>query len=284
MKKINKKKVFIAIIILIIITIITSVFGRYIYNNLREQYLISQRFNFTSNLLTTEKSTYKYSNWSGVEPYELPIELYSYENELSLFTYEGQGLIYTLECKVDDETKATCHIASESGEASVTDYIPNENNKKNISIFIVPETGASLEIGDKIVVTLEAYTTQPFKKTISAEFEIEVSEQNLSYQVTDEVGSMYSTLKLLNTKSTSTQMTLTFNPEEVTIDESNKKFLNKTNYTTNDSQYINSVTFNMEPEEVTEIKFYKKDISKDYTYPGGTYGELIVNITQGQSE
>ncbi len=281
MKKLNKKKVIIVTLILII-AVITSVFGRYIYNNLRDMYLVSQRFNFTSNLLTTTTSTYRYSNWSGIDTYEIPIELYSYENELSLFEYEGQGLTYSLTCKIDDETKATCHIDTQSGPTSDSGYIPNETNIKTTSIYIVPT--AELNVGDKIKVTVEAQTQQPFKKNISAEFYIEISEQNISYKIEDKPNSVYAVLKILNAKSETNQITLDFNPADVVIDESSESFFNKTSSTTttiSGVEYVNSITFNMNPEEVIAIKFYKKNIANDYTYPG-TYGGLIVNVTEAK--
>ena len=40
----------------------------------------------------------------------------------------------------------------------------------------------------------------------------------------------------------------------------------------------------MEPEDVATIRFYKKDVTADYTYPGGTYGSLIVNVTENNEE
>ena len=51
--------------------------SRYVYNNVRDLYLKSQNFSFSSNLLTTMGKTYKYSNWSGVNEYEFDIELNS---------------------------------------------------------------------------------------------------------------------------------------------------------------------------------------------------------------
>ena len=43
---------------------------------------------------------------------------------------------------------------------------------------------------------------------------------------------------------------------------------------------VNSVTFDMEPTDVKHIRFYKKDINANYTYPGGTFGSMVVSITE----
>jgi len=36
----------------------------------------------------------------------------------------------------------------------------------------------------------------------------------------------------------------------------------------------------MEPTEVTNIRFYKRNAEADYTYPGGTYGSMVVTVTE----
>lgn len=51
-RKINKKKIILVIIILLVIIAIPT-FGRYVYNNIRDTYLKSMNFSFSSNLLTS---------------------------------------------------------------------------------------------------------------------------------------------------------------------------------------------------------------------------------------
>ena len=282
-RKLNKKKVILCIIVLI--TLITfPTFGRYVYNSARDLYLKSQNFSFSSNLLTNTGKTYRYSNWSGVDNYELDLQLYSYENELFFYTYDGGGLEYTVSCeveKINDKVVATAHIGTVGGEETISSYIPNLTNVKDVKIYLKPTE--HLKEGDTVKVTVTANTVEPYKKQISATFNIKVTGQNVTYSIEDSATSIYATLKLINTKSTQNKITLTFDPSLVLIDTTDDCYVNRisqTSRTISGVQYVNSVTFNMEAEDVKYIKFYKKDINANYTYPGGTYGEMVVSITE----
>lgn len=283
-KKLNKKKIALVIIISIIIICITyPIFGRYVYNNIRDAYLKSKNFSFTSNFLENTEKTYKYANWSGLETYEIDIQLYSYENELSLFNYDGSGLEYKLSCNIEDPTKAIVHIDDNTnGTSEKTDYIPNATNIKDIKIYLEPKT--TLNAGEIITLNITAETTKPYKKKLTAKFQIIVSEQLVSYKIEDEEDSIYATLKLLNAKAEENQITLSFNPEIIGIDTTDETYINKISQTTkkitgSDAQYINSITISIGASESKNIKFYKKDKSQNYTYPNNSGENMIINIT-----
>ena len=103
-RRINKLKTFIVIFFLIIILITFSVFGRYVYNGIREAYFTSKEFYFTSDLLTTENQTYQYENWGGVDTYEINFDLYSYANTLLRLNYDFD---YAVSCETPDTDKVT---------------------------------------------------------------------------------------------------------------------------------------------------------------------------------
>ena len=70
-------------------------------------------------------------------------------------------------------------------------------------------------------------------------------------------------------------VTLEFNPNEVLLDMTNTNYLNAIEVLTTqigNSNYINSITFKVAPISSTVVRFYKINVSKDYTYP-------IVNTT-----
>ena len=100
-KKLNKLKVSIVIII-VVLMISISVFGRYIYNNIREAYFIAEQFYFSSDILTVNGSEYQYNNWGGSSVYEIEIELHSYINEITKLDYD---LGYTVTCTTSDSDK-----------------------------------------------------------------------------------------------------------------------------------------------------------------------------------
>ena len=91
-KKFNKIKIGI-VIFLIVLAISCAVFGRYVYNGVREAYFTSKAFYFTSDLLTLDNATY-----------ELNFDLYSYANTLLRLDYD---LNYSVSCETPDTDKVT---------------------------------------------------------------------------------------------------------------------------------------------------------------------------------
>lgn len=100
-KKLNKIKISI-LVILVMLTLTVTVFGRYIYNRIREAYFIAEQFYFTSNILTVDGSEYQYNNWGGSSVYAIEFELRSYTNELTKIDY---NLGYTVTCTTSDTDK-----------------------------------------------------------------------------------------------------------------------------------------------------------------------------------
>ncbi len=288
-KKLNKKKVVILIAIILIL-IITPTLGRYIYNSFRDMYLRSQNFSFSSNLLTTSNKTYRYSSWSGIDNFEIGLQLYSYKYVDELIQYAGQGLEYSIECTVDNENKAKCYITTDTQPqtsspvktATKTSHIPNSSNIENASIYLVP--GDDLQVGDIIELTVIAKSVSPYVKTISATFRVEIVEPNVSLQIDDSVNSLYATLKLTNTKSTQTQVTLSYDPTVVFLDKLSEIYTKNSNNlilkTISGIEYISGITFTMLPEETQSIKFYKTDRTKDYTYKVGSSGQMIIKVEE----
>lgn len=123
----------------------------------------------------------------------------------------------------------------------------------------------------------------PYQKEITAQFTIQVTETNISYSIEDQSNRIYAMLNLVNTKSTANKITLTFDPNLVLIDTSDDSYKNKTSQTSttiDGVKYVNSITFSLDAEQSKSIKFYKRDQTANYTYPGGTYGSMIINITE----
>ena len=100
----KKEKRIKKIVILCILLILISVFGRYVYFQIREAYLTSKAFYFTSDLLTIDNAEYQYENWGGVDNYEINFDLYSYANTLLRLDYD---LEYALSCETPDTDKIT---------------------------------------------------------------------------------------------------------------------------------------------------------------------------------
>lgn len=277
-KKINKVKVAITIFIIILLISI-SVFGRYIYNNAREAYFTSRKFYFTSDLLTLDNQKYTYEDWGGIDVYETSVDLYSYANKFLRLDYD---LNYEISCESLSPSKIKCTLNSADGPTSTTGVIyakidGRENNVSKVGIYITPLT--QINKGEIVTFAVKASTKEPYLKEISCEISLKVKEQTTnSYKIEDEPNRNYAILELVNAQNTALQYTLTFDPKVLRIDTNDELCVNKisgASTTIEGIQYLNKIVFNMDKESAKKIKFYKVDMTKDYTYPSGDTTPVI---------
>ena len=72
MKKSKVRILFVVFIIVgLLIIILGSTYGRYIYLELKEYYLSTKNFYFNSDKLTVGRAIYEVENWSGVDSYNI---------------------------------------------------------------------------------------------------------------------------------------------------------------------------------------------------------------------
>lgn len=282
-KKLNKFKVGI-FIFLIVSAISIGVFGRYVYNFVRDAYFTSQKFYFSSDRLTTSSpiTTYTFNDWGGVDTYEVQFDLYSYQNE---FMRMDHDLNYTVTCQSLSTDKVTCSLVTEGGATTATGTIyasPADVAKKNISrvkLFITPIEGANISRGTEVEVKVTAKTTVPYIKEISCKFKLKVrSESANTYSIEDEPNKDYAILKLVNA-SEATEVVLEFDPDELRLDLNDEIYVNnKAKAVLDSNQNVYKISFNMATESSKNIKFYKVDKTQDYTYTSGL-GECAIDVT-----
>lgn len=294
-EKINKidpknKKIYIIVGISLVLLIITTTFGRYAYNEIKDIYLASKSFYFNSDKLTTNRSIYQIDNWSGVDSYTFTINLNNTKNNL---VHAESDIEYELSYVCS--SKATCEISKTNGvlySASTSDYF---------SATITPNT--ALKDKDEVWIEITAKSTSPYKKTLSARFILKVGIPGISYAIDDVAGRPYFDLSVTNTtdyylvkeafgsyivnqridyntykglsdedktKCALPLITLTFDPTVVILDMTATAYLNAENYTTTEIDgynYVNSISFRIPLESSEAVKFYKADASANYTYP-----------------
>lgn len=286
-KKINKIKVSI-FIILIIFTLTITVFGRYIYNNIREAYLASQQFYFSSNILTVDGSKYQYDNWGGKTVYPIKVDLYSYESSVSKLDYD---LNYTVSCSTSDTDKIKLGINSdeENAPTTATGKILKDTHTSTITIYVTPI--AKLNIGDKVKINIAASTSKPYQKIISTEITLTAATQGKNtYSIEDIANRDYAVLKL-TCPGPGTEITLNFDPTQLRIDSNDEIYINRdksegaTETTTvedeigNQYTYVKKIVYEMPAETTKYVKFYKADKTKNYTYPGGSETTSPIKVT-----
>ena len=306
-EKHRKKTIKINIILILLLVLIcgisfVAVFGRYITNTIRDNYFSSREFYFYSDKLTLEGTKYRLENWSGVDDYTLTINMNSIQNNLKKVNYDIE---YNIECTYSDNV--ICTLSKTEGT------IYSTTNTDYFNLRITPNT--ELKDNDKVTISVTATSKGPYVKTLTAEFELVVGQEKLSYEIQDEANSQYLELNITNTltyylvdeafntykignkitndtymslsdeqkeKCHSAQVTLKFNPEEVLLDMTNYSYINAIDVKTTVVQtytYINEITFNVDAVSSSRVRFYKQDVTKDYSYPNKNNENSIITVT-----
>ena len=244
---------------------------------------------------------YQVDNWSGVDDYVITINMNSNNNNIEAATYDiGYNISYTC------SDNAICQLSKTSGT------ILANTNSDYFNLTITPNT--QLSTGDKVVIEVEVNSTAPYKKTLKGKFTLVVGKERLSYQITDDEQSPYMILRMTNTLSyytvkeafgsftvgqkidIETYLSLTeyekkkcysaivkigFDPNKILFDVTNSAYSDSTNMTNvliNGKSYISGFTIPIDAISSREIRFYKVDVSQNYTYPNNN-GNSIVAIT-----
>lgn len=296
----NLKKTQILLIMAILICIISFIviFGRYLTNNVNDFFVRSKEFYFYSDKLEEDTAVFQVDNWSGVDDYVITVNMNSRKNNLKVASYD---IGYTISYTCSDN--AICQLSKTEG------IIYSNNNSDYFNLTITPNR--QLETGDKVVVEIEAKSTAKYQKTLKGKFTLVVGKEKLSYQITDKPQNPYMELSLTNTlsyyivneafgnysvnnkididtylalteenkaKCSSTIVTITFNPEQVLLDITNESYSKAKNIettTVNGKTYINKFTILIDAISSTDLRFYKVDVSKDYTYPNGNEPSVL---------
>lgn len=297
----KKKQIIILFGIILCMFSFLITLGRYVTNNVNDFFLRSKEFYFYSDKLSENKAVFQIENWSGVDDYIITINMNSRKNNIQVASYDiGYDIKYTC------SDNAICQLSKTSG------VISKDSNADFFNLTITPNT--QLETGDRVVVEIEATSNTNYKKTIKGRFTLVVGQENLTYQITDEPNKPYMNLRITNTlsyyivnqsfgdyttnqkididtylalsdenkaKCYSSIVTIEFNPNEVLLDitnENHNKITENTTTLIDGKKYINKVVLPIDAISSVDLRFYKVDVSKDYTYPN-LRNDCIVKVT-----
>lgn len=301
MKTYQKKQMLIILVILLCSLSFVIVFGRYVTNSVNNFFLRSKEFYFFSDKLSEERAVFQVDNWSGVDDYTIIINMNSRKNNIQVASYD---IAYDISYTCSDN--AICQLSKTEG------VISKESNTDIFTLTITPNT--QLQTGDRVTVGIEATSKTGYTKTIKGKFTLVVGKENLTYQITDEPENPYMDLRITNTisyyivdeafenysvkdkididtylelsdenkaKCYSSVVTISFDPKEVLIDITNENYQNATNITTiliDGKSYINSFSLDIDAISSVDLRFYKTNTNKDYTYPN-INGDSVVTVT-----
>ena len=288
-KIIHNRKRFILICLLFIFLLpLTTSFGRYTLNNIKEFFNRSREFYFYSDKLGTDTPLFLIDNWSGVDDYTIIVNMNSRENNILGAKYDiNYNISYTC------SNNAICTLNKTAG------VIPANKNTDSFNLIVTPN--AKLDTGDEVRVVITATADAMYEKTITGEFVLRVGKEDITYKIEDSENSPYLNINITNTKSFyvvdeafdsykekdsitidqylalsdenknkchSAVISIRFNPLLTVMDMTNPNYLNATqvsNTTLNGYQYINGITFKMDAISSTTVRLYKTDVSQNYT-------------------
>lgn len=268
-KKINKFKVAIVVFALLVFFMSVTGLGRFTYNAVRDRYLSSKKFYFSSDLLVPNGAEYIYSNWDGIGIYEIDINMLSKNNDLE--KYVGD-LDYSVKLEYNN-TNIECSLeyndfSLATGNEYYTDEnkqtIDDTNNENKLVVYVRPKENKVLEIGQVYTIKVIAYTSEPYKKTIEGTFKINVSDVAFEIEP-DQADVPYVVMNVRNTRDYDSNVTITLKDTNLLrFDMGSRAAYEAQNDTdattkvvTNSDGIATAVTFKMPRETSEDIKFYK---------------------------
>ena len=293
MKKISfskKKIILLSSIILLLFLCFGTSLGRFIYDEIKNVYFNSKNFYFESDKLTTKMARYQIDNWNGVDPHSITINMNSFKNNL---VKSETDITYTIDYRCSDNI-----ICDSSKNSSI---IYSATNTDYFTITLTPNQ--ILNDGDSVWMEVTATSQEPYTKTISGRFVLNVGYYGLSYEITDQENDVYLNLKITNTldyykiikafdtyqiddkidiqtylnlseenkkNCASAIIYLEFDPNIVLLDMTSNIYLNALSKEVTMIQgfeYIHKISFPIDAISSQVIKFYKIDATKNYTYP-----------------
>ena len=300
----NHKKISITILVVLAILLVISIaFGRYIYNMINNYILETKGFYFNSSVLAVNSKNYNIRNWDGVNSYTLNIDLNNRKN----------SLITTKE-DIQYEIQVICSNNVSCTSSKQTSVIYKSQGEDSFTVTMTPLGNFTEQ--DEAVVTIKARSTSPYKKELSAVYHIGIAQSNFTYEIIDNAGDIFFTLKMTNSLTyyvvdtafgthavgdkisleeydslsttnknncSSAKVALSFNPNNVILDMTNSSYVHRipnseTTTTIDGYQYVSGYSIKIPAASSEQVIFYKKNRNNNYTYPI-TNPTSIINLT-----
>lgn len=258
----------IGVFLIIVIAIPTFSFSRYVYDVIKDHFNMTSTFFFKSDFLSEKDPEYTITNWSGVDPYTITINMNSIKNEIKKAPVD---IAYDIE--VECETNVTCIVSKNNGVIYANTGVSDTSNKDSFVITVTPKHAFSTK--EKTTFRVKTTSSSPYIKTISASFTLKVEKVGISYEITDKPNDVYSVLRITNSvtyytvkeafdsysvgdeidssaynllseankkKCASASLTLSFDPRVINVDMTNSYFLDAqklNNFRTGEYRVIN---------------------------------------------
>ena len=211
-----KKLLFLLILLFIIIYMLVKVIvpgsvilARYVYKSIRNYYLPTKEFYFTSDKLSPNTAHFESDNWSGVEEYRVTVNMNSRKNINEVSKVDiNYNIKYEYDVYKNDGTKYSDDVidfyitGSENlnqGDTLSRTIFQSSNNQDSFEFSVKPKTNANLQNNDYVYVKITATSTSPYVAELVGEFNIKIGTLGMSYKIEDKEYDPYCEVIVTNT-------------------------------------------------------------------------------------
>ncbi len=294
-KRVKKSKLtlstfLILVVLFILILPLLITFSRYVIKNIDNFFLRTDKFYFTSDKLGENKPIFKILNWSGVDEYKIVINMSSVNNL-------RQSTDYDIDYNINYNSSDNINVKTNKNEGRISKITKQDI----ITVTISPKV--QLKDKDKAYVEISATSKTKYEKKISGRFEFEVGKEALTYTITDEQRKNYMMVNITNTipyytvrkafgrykvgdrvsrtdydnlsktdkaNLYSAEVKISFDPNKYILDTTSQKYIERIDESKqkiDGHDYLNSISFNINPISSAGIRLYKKNPLEDNTFP-----------------
>jgi len=210
-----RKLIMLLILLFIVIALIRVIipasvtFSRYVYSKVRSYYLNSKEFYFNSDKLSVDTAYFEASNWSGVDEYEITINMNSRKNNLEMSKVDINYKI-SFEYKVYKSDDTEYNNSEDMIDFNISktvaldgfaygSILQSANNKDYFDISVKPKQNVTLDNNDYVFIRVTAESLSPYKQTLVGEFKIIIGNLGMSYRIEDSNYSPYLEVIVTNT-------------------------------------------------------------------------------------
>lgn len=250
-------------------------FAKYVFEDAYNNYLISKEFYFESPHL--DGSTHSVYDWDGTSTYPLTFEIRNYAD---LLRWTGENISYTINISCTPSITGSVACSTDSNTGTIV-YSADNGTTNNINVTMSNSNNLVFSDNDYVDMRVTATSTSPYRKSLYVDFRIYVVTRKVAYKIEDAEDSEFLSLTIANQTTSAKNITVSWDYSVVAVDNLRKVIAEATlgTYVSNGVTYVNSFTTSIPAKASFLVRYYKADITQDYTY-GGSGGTPVITLTE----
>lgn len=187
-------------VLLVLFSCIFVSFARYALDIVKNHFLMTQNFYFSSNKLEEETAEYAIEHWSGTSAYDINITM---QNTANLLVKTTKDINYNVKCEAlsTDTVNKDDISCSISGDKEVSRTLSKDSTNDSFVVTMNYTGSKDLKENDSIKIKVTATSSSPYVKELSGTFEVFVGYYGVTYKIEDENNQVYLNSLITNAKN-----------------------------------------------------------------------------------